>query len=224
MSSFADDSSDDDIPIAQLLAKKKEAAVGKSSKPKTAPAVKKDKKATPAKKASSSGTVSKAKPVVKKSSTTTPAKTSKSASKSNSLSGKVQEFYATDKGMLVQKFLVRWWYAMEWPDISKIPPPPVGYEALDGFPGVFICTSQDNAGHLIDERDESSCPSLKVMAKKSSQELKELCEKAIEAQIRQLREAEGEETNLEATLRKELREVKGVKPDKADKAAAGIRF
>ena len=113
MSSFADDSSDDDIPIAQLLAKKKEASAGKSAKPKTAPAVKKDKNATPAKKASSSSSVSKAKPVVKKSTTTSPVKTSKSSSKSNSLSGKVQEFYATDKGMLEQKMLVRWWYAME---------------------------------------------------------------------------------------------------------------
>ena len=51
------------------------------------------------------------------------------------------EFYnETDKGKLVQRLLVRWWYAIVWPKPEEIGAPPPGYESLDGFPGVFICT------------------------------------------------------------------------------------
>ena len=44
------------------------------------------------------------------------------------------------KGKLVQCLLRRWWYAYEWPEPKDIPPVPTGYQALDGFPGVFIST------------------------------------------------------------------------------------
>ena len=44
------------------------------------------------------------------------------------------------KGKLVQCLLRRWWYAYEWPEPKDIPPVPAGYQALDGFPGVFIST------------------------------------------------------------------------------------
>ena len=51
------------------------------------------------------------------------------------------EFYNdTDKGKLVQRLMVRWWYAITWPNPEEIGLPPAGYEALEGFPGVFICT------------------------------------------------------------------------------------
>ncbi|CAM9848315.1 unnamed protein product, partial [Choristocarpus tenellus] len=47
--------------------------------------------------------------------------------------------YKTKKGELVAKLLCRWWYAMEWPAKEDIIPTPPGYEALDGYPGVYIC-------------------------------------------------------------------------------------
>ena len=31
-------------------------------------------------------------------------------------------------------------YSIEWPKLDDIGTPPVGYEVLDGFPGVFIST------------------------------------------------------------------------------------
>jgi len=225
MSSFADDSSDDDIPIAQLLAKKKaESAPPKASKPKPK-AKAKGKDGSSAKKASTSGLKAKAiKPSAKSSSSSKPTPKAKSSSSSNSIASKTAEFYATEKGKLVHKFLVRWWYAMDWPDVAKIGAPPPGYETLDGFPGVFVGTSVDNLGNLVDKRDKATCPNLKNMAKKTSQELKDLCEKALEEQIRQLKEEEGDDTELEVELRKELREVKAVNVNKADKSAAGIAF
>ena len=55
---------------------------------------------------------------------------------------KSSEFYAeTKKGFLVQRLLVRWWYAIKWPNLEDIGQPPIGYESLDGFPGVFVCTN-----------------------------------------------------------------------------------
>ena len=40
---------------------------------------------------------------------------------------------------MVQKLLCRWWYAMEWPAKEDLGPAPESYEALEGYPGVFIC-------------------------------------------------------------------------------------
>lgn len=39
---------------------------------------------------------------------------------------------------MVQKLLCRWWYAMEWPAKEDITPAPPLYEALEGYPGVYI--------------------------------------------------------------------------------------
>ena len=65
---------------------------------------------------------------------------STSSSSSSAASRKSAEFYETTKGEMVQKLLVRWWYAIEWPKVEEIGAPPAGYESLDGFPGVFIST------------------------------------------------------------------------------------
>lgn len=51
------------------------------------------------------------------------------------------EYYVdTEKGKLVQRLLVRWWYAIEWPKKEDIGIPPSGYEPLEGFLGVYIST------------------------------------------------------------------------------------
>lgn len=43
------------------------------------------------------------------------------------------------QGEMVQKLLCRWWYAMEWPAKEDLKPAPPSFEALEGYPGVFIC-------------------------------------------------------------------------------------
>ena len=95
----------------------------------------------------------------------------------------------------------------------------MGYETLDGFPGVFVGTRTDNLGVILDKRNSKTCPNFKNMKKKTSAELKELCTKCVEGQITALAEAEGSGTKLEGELKKLLSEVKGVDADKADRKA-----
>jgi single-stranded DNA-binding protein len=106
------DDDDDDKPIGQLLKKRKQDNASSSSS-------------------------------AKKPSKSADGESSKKSSKvaSSAAAKKSTEFYTdTDKGNLVQKLLVRWWYAIEWPKPEDIGNPPPGFEALDGFPGVFIST------------------------------------------------------------------------------------
>ena len=44
------------------------------------------------------------------------------------------------KGMIAQRLLCRWWYAIDWPILAEIGNPPAGYEPLEGFLGVFVST------------------------------------------------------------------------------------
>ena len=109
--------SDDDLPISELIKKRKRLEAAKNASQPT-----------------------------KKSSTDKPERVASTQRVSNSSTGnKAADFYTgTSKGQLVQSFLVRWWYAMEWPAPEDIADPPAGYEALDGFPGVFISTRVRN--------------------------------------------------------------------------------
>ncbi|CAN0391265.1 unnamed protein product, partial [Discosporangium mesarthrocarpum] len=90
--------------------------------------------------------------------------------------------YQTVKGEMIAKLLCRWWYAMEWPKTEDIIPAPAGYEALDGYPGVYICIEGDNIGKLLDNRSKEDCPCYTNLSKKSSEELKELLETALTQQ------------------------------------------
>ena len=132
-------------------------------------------------------------------------------------------FYSCVKGRLVQKLLVRWWYAIEWPKENELRPPQRGFEPLEGFKGVDVSTRQDTLGAIDDRRDRDTCPNLTNLRKKSSEELKELCEKAYNEQLRQLVEAEGSGTKLELLLRNELREISRTDCRAADIEAAKIR-
>lgn len=57
---------------------------------------------------------------------------------------------------MIQKLLCRWWYAIEWPAKEDLRPVPPLYEALEGYPGVFIC---------VEVRDVSVCFTLMPLAK-----------------------------------------------------------
>ena len=119
---------------------------------------------------------------------------------------------------MIQRLLCRWWYAINWPDTSKIPEsPPKNCDALDGFPGVYVCTAGDDVGKIIDYRNKDDAPSFENLAKKSSEELQELLIKALDEQKRQLIEAEGTGTETEKELNSLLKWAKKVKAKTADK-------
>jgi hypothetical protein len=143
----------------------------------------------------------------------TPAK----SSSSSAAASKSAEFYETLKGQLVQKLLIRWWYAIEWPKESEIGHPPPGYESLDGFKGVFVSTRTDSLGQILDLRDKTNCPCLSNLVKKPSSELKELAVTAIKNQMTALKAAEGEDCRMLEDLSSELGEIKKIDADKADR-------
>ena len=62
-------------------------------------------------------------------------------------------------------------------------------------------------GDIVDKRDQASCPCLRNFSQKSSAELRDLCIVAYEEQMKQLVAAEGPNTKLERTLKRELQEV-----------------
>jgi hypothetical protein len=196
-----DDSDDeDDVPLASL---KKSPSKAKAKPKAKTPASKK-----------------KAKPAPK-----SPTKSSSTSGGSKTYDSASAALYESDskKGMLIQKILCRWWYAVTWPDPATLPEePPKHYDDLDGFPGVYICTSGDKVGHILDMRDAEQCPSFQNYAKKSSKELKELLLKALEEQMRQLIEHEGEGTPTEKQIKEDIKLVKRIKVDESDKEAVKV--
>ena len=196
-----DESDEDDIPLAALKSpspakKKKKPAATKVKGP-----AKKAKKAT-------SGT-----------------KTTSSNESSNDYSSPSFALYGTEsiKGKIIQNLLCRWWYAIRWPDPSSIPKePPTDHDAMDGFPGVFICTGGEEVGTIKDFRDKSTSPNFNNLAKKPSEELKELLVKAINEQKRQLIESEGTGTGTEKELNSMLKWVSKINTKKADKEAEKV--
>lgn len=137
-----------------------------------------------------------------------------------------QYYQETKKGMLVQRLLVRWWYAYQWPkaDDWSNTDVPSGYEELDGFPGVFVSMDVATLGTILDLRSEDMKPSLRNMSKKSAKEIQELCIAAYEGQMSALVEAEGEGVPLMQELRKELHQVRRIDTDAADAEAKNMSF
>ncbi len=205
----SDDS--DDIPLSKLKsppqkkAAKKPAAKSKATKAKAAP----KKKATSAKK--------------KKPAATKKAASKPSAASSAYVSASTELYANCDKGKLIQSLLARWWYVYTWPEPSTIPSTtPKGYDALDGFPGVYICTSGENVGKFKDCRNHKTAPSFKNLSKKTSEELRDDLVKAIEKQKAALIKAEGEGTKTEKDLKALQKWATKLNCSKADKDAAKV--
>eukprot|EP00531_Pseudo-nitzschia_arenysensis_P005013 CAMPEP_0116140396 /NCGR_PEP_ID=MMETSP0329-20121206/13821_1 /TAXON_ID=697910 /ORGANISM="Pseudo-nitzschia arenysensis, Strain B593" /LENGTH=263 /DNA_ID=CAMNT_0003635499 /DNA_START=75 /DNA_END=866 /DNA_ORIENTATION=- len=201
-----DDDDDDDVPLASLKAsspaKKKKAA---AAKPKA-----KAKAKAPAK---------------KKAKTSAPTKSTSSSQNGNEYSSPSFALYGTGsiKGKLIQNLLCRWWYAITWPDPSGIPKePPSDHDAMDGFPGVFICTQGEEVGTIKDFRDKENSPTFSNLVRKTSEELKELLIKAINEQKRQLVEADGSGTATEKELNTMLKWATKINAKKADKEAEKV--
>jgi hypothetical protein len=210
------DDSDDDIPLSSLVKPKPAAKKNGKTPVKAAP----QKKKTKAKEA--------AKPtlkITKKSSTATTAATKPSNGNGKTYEWASAALYGTecDKGLLIQRLLCRWWYAITWPDPAKLPEkPPKKYDSLEGFTGVYVCTSGDKVGEIMDLRGKEDCPTFANFAKKSSQELRELLLKALEAQRKQLVAAEGAGTSTEKELNTMVKWATKLKVDKADKEAVKV--
>jgi hypothetical protein len=198
-----DDDDDDDVPLASLKSAaspspKKKKANGKKA---ASPAAKKKKAA---KKEASSTTTS---------------------SSSDNYQSPSAALYGSNcqKGQLIQKLLCRWWYAITWPDPSKIPSKnPKHYDPLDGIPGVYVCTSGDDVGVIKDFRDNDLRPNFANFAKKPAEELQTLLIKAIEGQKKILVEAEGHGTPTEKELNDQLKWARKLKPATADKEAVKV--
>lgn len=126
--------SDDDLPISELIKKRKRIEEAKSTSTTKNLSIKKER---------DSGDVIKPTKTINSSSNSRP-------SSSNLSGNRATDFYEnTKKGLLVQRLLLRWWYAIEWPDMENIGEVPKGYESLDGFPGVFISTRVSSCIHII---------------------------------------------------------------------------
>lgn len=220
---YASDSSED-APLSALKTKKeKEKKKKKATKDKKAKA-----KAKPAKKSTSA----KKAPPKKKATTATKKKKAATAKKNKLLKAAASityscassELYAMcDKGKLIQSILSRWWYAYEWPDPKDLPPQtPKGYDALDGFPGMYICTEGGDVGKFMDKRNHAKSPSFNNFAKKSSEELKNMLLTAITKQMKKLVENEGEGTDTEKGLKALEKWAMKLNCTKADKDAEKV--
>jgi hypothetical protein len=226
---YSSDSSDD-VPLSSLKSPKKKKAAASAKKSPT-----KKKKAASAKKAPAKKTTK------AKTKTDTKAKKKKAAKKPSS-SGKKSPVPSgkssaaagrpnlpsfalndkeLDKGLLIQRFLCRWWYAVEWPDPSSLPSkPPAGYDALNGFPGVYIRTEGASIGKIVDRRDKSTAPSFANCVRKSSEELQGLLLTALAKQKEQLVKAEGHGTATEKELDRIEKWTRKLNCKKLDKDAA----
>mmetsp|Transcript_19955 Transcript_19955/g.30824 ORF Transcript_19955/g.30824 Transcript_19955/m.30824 type:complete len:295 (-) Transcript_19955:5838-6722(-) len=215
-----DDSVDSDEPLSSLKSKK--------ASPKKKAATKKKKAKTPvAKKKTKAKTATKKKTPAKKKTTTTTASTSSNGSSDNNYRSASAAFYGSGckKGLLVQRLLCRWWYAMEWPDPSSLPDKtPKHYDAMDGFPGVYVCTSGDNVGDIKDYRNMEACPNFNNFAKKPASELQTMLTDALIRQKELLIKHEGKGTApaIEKEIDAHLKWAQKLKPDAVDKEAVKV--
>ncbi len=199
---------DDDVPLKNLKTKKSPPKTSKTSPKKSKSPTKK--KATTAKKKTKAKAKKKKTIDISKSTSTLVTASSELYSKSL-------------KGKLIQALLCRWWYAYTWPDPSSLPEEtPKNFDKLDGFPGVYVCTSGDDVGKIKDFRDSTKCPNFKNFATKSSEELRELLLIALRTQREALIKAEGSGTSTEKDLNTLEKWATKLNVDKAEKDAMKV--
>jgi len=202
------ESSDDDAPLSEFKSPKAKTAAKKKATKKKA-----TKKKATKKKATKKKSTPKKKTVVKKFESSTKAMISRSS----------ELYLNAKKGKLISELLSRWWYTITWPEPESLPESvPVNCDAMDGFKGVYVTTSGEDVGKILDMRNKDTCPNFINMAKKDSAELQELLLKAIAEQRRQLIEADGEGTQTEKDLGMLEKWAKKVNPKTADKEAIKV--
>lgn len=207
------DEDDDDVPLMSLKSPQKKSPSKKNGSKAKDPVKKKTK------------TTKKKKGVKKEASVSFSKTTSGGGSGSTDYKSPSFALYGTDssKGLLIQRLLCRWWYAITWPDPADIPDkPPPNFDAMDGFPGVYVCTRGEEVGTIKDFRDKAKAPNFNNFVKMESVELRDLLVKAVKEQRRQLVQAEGPGTSTEKDLNAMLNWAEKLNVGKADKEAATI--
>ena len=231
----------DDIPLAVLkaqaearAAKKKAAAPAKAATPAKA-AKKAKKKATPSAKASASAKAKKSaskksaskassgsakrKRAAPASGKSTPKK--KAAGGASSAEREYVPAAITSKQELVERILVRWWYAMTWPSVFAPPPQPADeFLEMGGIRGVYVGVHGGSIGKVVDTRDKRGCPCFKSLVKKNATALQKTLIKALKEQAKQLEAAEGAGSSFLRALKKELAYAEKLKPEKLEKKYA----
>jgi hypothetical protein len=113
----------------------------------------------------------------------------------------------TIKDWLVERFLVRWWYVMTWPPTDKPQVDvPAGYEEMEHYPLLFW---NPRSGHVLNKRTKETLPPCKEMLMgKSTSEVRELAQQALQAQMDELKMAEPDNTELIKALEGEMKELR----------------
>lgn len=216
----SDSDDDDDVPLSAMKSKKEK------TPPKKKPKKESKSKAKPAKKAKSSAkkeAPKKKASAKKKKSTNTTTKKSSTIGGGNWLCASGELYSQCDKGKLIQEVLKRWWHAYEWPDPKDLPATtPKGYDALDGFPGMYICSEGLDVGNFLDKRNHAKSPSFNNMAKKSAEELRGMLLNAITNQTKDLQKEEGGGTETEKNLKGLEKWATKLNCTKADKEAEKV--
>lgn len=219
---YASDDSDD-VPLSSLRSSPKKAASSSNGNKAKLPAAKKatSKKDAPKKKTAKTKSP---KPSAAAKTTKKVSKTvSSSSASSNYLCASSELYSQCDKGKLIQALLARWWYAYQWPDPKTLPTStPKGYDALDGFPGVYICTQGSSVGKFADKRNHDLAPSFNNFARKTSDELKDMLLRAIDGQMKDLIKHEGVGTETDKELKVLEKWVTKLNCPKADKDAERV--
>lgn len=127
----------------------------------------------------------------------------------------------TSKQELVERILVRWWYAMKWPTVFATPPEPADeFIEMGGVRGVYVGVHGGSIGKVVDTRDQRGCPCYKSLVKKNSLSLQKTLIKALTEQAKQLEAAEGAGSSFLPALKKELAYAQKLKPEKLEKKFA----
>ncbi|KAJ1486603.1 hypothetical protein T484DRAFT_1890394 [Baffinella frigidus] len=113
---------------------------------------------------------------------------------------------ANVKEWLIQRFLVRWWYVIEWPPKDReVEDVPEGFVEMEHYPYLYW---NPLSGQVMNMRTKENMPPCKDMLMgKDKSEIKEMVVQAIEAQMEELKMAEPENTGLLKKLQDELKEV-----------------
>jgi len=212
--------SDDDLPISELIKKRKLAAAQSDSKAKEIKPERKAKQEPPPETK-----------IVKKNDEPT----KRTSKPSSSYRYRSSVFYEdTEKGYMVQSLLVRWWYAINWPTEEDIGVPPPGYESLDGFKGVFVSTRTDSLGEILDLRNKETCPNLHNLSSYHASKVKELLIIALEKQIEIVNKLNDEDSKtcgdvgrasvLLTDLKSELKKVIKIDAKNAEAEAKDFNF
>eukprot|EP00960_Hanusia_phi_P070821 767408-Hanusia_phi.AAC.3 len=134
-------------------------------------------------------------------------KSSKPKLSKNNSSSNAKRTGMSLKEWLIEKFLVRWWYVVEWPPKDRDLPKIDGYKELEHYPYLLF---NEDTGHVKNCRTKETMPPCKEKyTSRPVEEVRKMVMEAIQKQMEALKEHEPNNRELLDILKKELKEVKG---------------